>query len=235
MKKRIPVVMAVILALAAAPGLSEDRFQAGLNFNLGFPRAEFKENLESRAYGGEGYFMYRLPHTPVYVGLSAGLLVYGSEAWTEEFSPNFPEILVDVRTRNYILQAHIVLRVQPGGDFRPYVEGLYGINHLWTATSLHDADSWGEEEFARAVNFSDTTTSYGAGAGIQFTLLKALRSNGARVFAIEAELGARYLAGGRAEYLREGSIIRENGEVTYDVLESSTPLISARAGVCFRF
>jgi len=145
MKKWLPVILVTFLSLTAGTSLADDRFQAGLNFNMGIPQAEFKDNLERWGYGGEGYFLYRLPESPVYVGLSAGLLVYGSESWTEEFSPTFPEILVDVRTRNYILQAHFVLRVQPAGDFRPYVEGLFGLNHLWTETSLRDADSWGED------------------------------------------------------------------------------------------
>lgn len=229
------VPLVAVLLLSAGTGLADERFQAGMNFSMGFPLADFKDNIDRLGFGGSGYFLYHLPESPFYVGLSAGLLVYGSERWSETFSATFPEIMVDARTQNYILLAHMVFRVQPQGDFRPYVEGLFGLNHLWTVTSLHDAGSWGDDEFASAVNLSDTALSYGAGVGTQFTVLKALRRSGERAFSVDVELGARYLTGGRAEYLKEGSIFRDDGDIYYDVLESATSLITARLGLCFRF
>ena len=235
MKRWIPILLAVVLLWPGGSGWAGERFQAGLTFSMGFPQSDFRDNIDRLGYGASGTFLYRLPESPIYVGLSAGVLVYGSEKWTGIFSPTFPEILVDARTRNYILLAHLVVRIQPQGDFRPYIEGLAGLNHLWTETSLYDSDHSGDDDFASAVNISDTTMSYGAGAGIQFTVLKALRQSGENSFALDVELGARYIYGGRAEYLKEGSISRENSEVTYDLLESATSLISARAGFCFRF
>ena len=235
MKKWIPLVLLGLMLCPGSFGWAGERFQAGLTFNIGFPQSDFKNNIDRLGFGASGTFLYRLPESPIYVGLSAGVLVYGSEKWTDTFSPTFPEILVDARTRNYILLAHLVVRLQPQGDFRPFIEGLAGLNHLWTETSLYDSDHSGDDDFASAVNISDTVMSYGAGAGIQFTIIKALRRSGENAFAVDMELGARYIYGGRADYLKEGSIFRENGEVTYDVLQSATSLISARAGFCFRF
>jgi hypothetical protein len=235
MKRWFPVFLAGFLMIPSLYGGTGEKFQAGLNFTLGFPQSGFKDNIDRLGYGGSGYFLYRLPQSPLYVGISAGALVYGSETWTEVFSPTFPEILVDIRTRNYILLTHLVVRLQPRGDFRPYIEGLVGLNYMWTETALYDADSWDDNDAARAVNFSDTSTSYGAGAGIHFTVLKAVRRSGKRAFSMQVELGARYLTAGRMEYLREGSIIRENGEIYYDVLESVVTLINLRAGISFCF
>lgn len=235
MKKWMLMPLVAAFLLSAGRGLAYDRFQAGINFSMAFPQADFKDNIDRLGYGGSGYILYHLPESPFYVGVSAGLLIYGSERWSEPFSSTFPEVLVDARTQNYIFLAHLVFRIQPQGDFRPYVEGLFGLNYLWTVTSLHDAGSWGDEEFASAVNFSDSALSYGAGVGTQFTVLKALRRSGERAFSMDVEVGARYLTGGRAEYLKEGSIFRDNGDIYYDVLESATSLITARLGLCFRF
>jgi hypothetical protein len=235
MKRWILFLLAGVFFLKAPSTAAMERFQAGLTFNLGFPQSDFKDNIDRLSLGGMGYFLYRLPESPFYVGLSAGVLVYGSETWTETFSPSFPEMLVDVRTQNYILLAHLVVRIQPQWDFRPYIEGLAGLSHFWTETSLYDSGCCGEDDFASAVNFSDTAMSYGAGAGIQFPLLRTIRQSGQIAFAMDADLGVRYIYGGRAEYLKEGSIFRENGDVYYDVMESATSLVTARAGISFRF
>lgn len=235
MKRWFPALVLCTLLWSGGFAWGGENFQAGMTFGLGSPQADFGRNIDRLGVGGGGYFLYRLPESPLYVGLSAGVQVYGYEAWTEVFSPTFPDIIVDARTRNYILHAHLMVRLQPGGDFRPFVEGLFGLNHLWTETSLYDEGGFDNGEFASSVNFSDTALSYGAGAGIQLTVLQVRRRSGERTFAMDVELGARYINGGRAEYLRKGSITREAGEIFYDVLESATSLLSARAGLCFRF
>jgi hypothetical protein len=48
-------------------------------------------------------------------------------------------------------------------------------------------------------------------------------------------VGARYLMGSTAEYLREGSIRREYGTLRYDVLISDTDLLKTHFGIVFRF
>jgi hypothetical protein len=48
-------------------------------------------------------------------------------------------------------------------------------------------------------------------------------------------VGVRYLRGGRAEYLRKGSIREVNGSVVYDVFSSRTDVLAVQAGVTFRF
>ena len=54
-------------------------------------------------------------------------------------------------------------------------------------------------------------------------------------FAVDIELGARYLKGGEAYYLREDSIWLANTGYVYDFYRSDTDLISAHFGVCFSF
>lgn len=52
---------------------------------------------------------------------------------------------------------------------------------------------------------------------------------------ISLDTKVRYLRGGRAEYLKEGSIRRENGSVFFDVLNSRTDVVTLQIGVTFRW
>ena len=49
------------------------------------------------------------------------------------------------------------------------------------------------------------------------------------------DLKARYLLGTEAEYLKEGSVVVENGQVTYEVSKSKTDLLTVQFGVIYFF
>jgi hypothetical protein len=103
---------------------------------------------------------------------------------------------------------------------------LVGLHYLWTQTSIDDDD-----DDISSTNFDDTTGSFGAGGGVLVGLYRAPMG----AFDIDLDIGVRFLAGGEARYLTEGSIIRENGNVTYLVSESDTHLFTANFGVMFSF
>jgi hypothetical protein len=52
---------------------------------------------------------------------------------------------------------------------------------------------------------------------------------------VYVDLGARYIFGGEAEYLKEGSVRNVNGRVAYDILKSDTDLLEFQIGVTVRF
>jgi hypothetical protein len=142
----------------------------------------------------------------------------------ELLSASIPEVEVDVTTRNYILMCHLMLRAQPPeGAFRPYVEGLAGFHYLWTQTGVYDRGCC-DDAIASSVDLSDFTWSFGAGCGVMMKVYESRDSGGRNPFAIYADLGTRFLKGGRAEYLRKGSI-----------KVSHTDLITARLGLSFTF
>ena len=121
-----------------------------------------------------------------------------------------------------------MLRAQPRtGPVRPYVDGLIGLKHLFTRTSVSDLSDG--ETIASDTNLSDTSFSYGIGGGLQIPLK---RGRGWRVL---LDTNVRYLRGGRAEYLRKGSIREENGLVTYDIFSSRTDVMAVQVGVMFSF
>jgi hypothetical protein len=232
--KRGTFLVLVLLFLNSLAS-SMERFQVGVSFNPGFPVNEFRENVNRGGLGGSGDFMFRLKGSPLSLGVSFGVIVYGSDSRQEWFSAEIPEVMVDVRTRNSILTGHFLLRLQsPKGKIRPYLDGLVGFHYLWTETGVYDRDGF-RQKIASDVNLSDWTWSYGLGGGLLLPLYEKKRGKESGPFAIFLDFSARYLKGGKAEYLKEGSIIQENERVIYDVSESTTDLIAIRAGLSFAF
>jgi opacity protein-like surface antigen len=165
----------------------------------------------------------------VLLGVDAGYSLYGSDEHKEPISETIPELQVKVRTNNNIVLTHFLVRAQPRtGNVRPYIDGLIGFKYLFTDTSIIN-DSSGEE-LASTKNLSDLTLSYGFGGGVQVRLARLGRNGD-----ISLDGKVRYLRGQQADYLKEGSIRRENGSVSFDVLTSRTDVVTVQVGVTFRF
>lgn len=235
--KKIRPAVAIIFALAALSlsSFAEERFQASMNFLVSYPQNGFKNNVDRTFYGVSGEFFFRLPRSPFLVGISLEYLNYGSETRTGPLSVDIPEVWVDVTTRNCIFSSAVVLRLSPaGGPFCPYVEGLVGFNYLFTYSSVSDDDDW-SDDIASTTNFDDWVFTYGAGAGAVVRVLDVRGREGRSAFSLYLDMGLRYLKGGNAEYLREGSILRGRGYITYTPLTSTTDLLKTRVGIAFRF
>lgn len=208
---------------------AQSRFQTSFSFSMGFPQGEFADNVDSTGFGLNAEFNYRIGHSPVLIGGSFGFLQYGSTSRSAPLSPDIPEVIVDVNTSNNILAAHFLVRYEfgkYGSRIRPYAEGLVGLHYLWTQSKVDNSN-----DDIITTNFDDTTGSFGAGGGV----LIGLYNPEVGAFRFDLELGARWLAGGNASYLTEGSIIHENGTVSYLVTESSTNLFITNFGVIFSF
>jgi hypothetical protein len=230
----------ILVGLLVSVGWGQTLFQAGINFDLGFPQDEFKSNIDRLGAGGDFNVALNLLSTPLWIGARLGFLVYGVESWEEPLIYTIPDVFVDVTTTNSIFQAHLLARLQPNrGTVRPYIEGLYGFNHLETNTEIKSQyyDDDDDNIIARSTNFKDSVASFGYGGGILFQIFDGfkLRPKGANRFQLYLDLGAQYLDGGEAEYLKQGSISREGGVVNYDVSYSKTSLIRGYLGLTFCF
>jgi hypothetical protein len=221
------VCFLALLIGGATIGHAQER-QAGVYFTTIVPRGEFSENVTNNGYGVSGQFLVRLGPSPFLAGGDIGIAVYGSESRREPISSTIPNLQVRVRTTNNILFSHFILRAQPRtGPVRPYLDGLIGLKHLFTRTSISDLSD--DETIASSTDLSDTTLSYGFGGGMQIPLTKGPEAR------ILLDTNVRYLRGARAEYLRKGSIREENGLVFFDVLSSRTDALAVQIGVTFRF
>lgn len=231
MRPCIQFLLFIALSLAATDARAQ-AFQGGLDLLLGLPQAEFKKNVDNAGFGLAGNIGFAPERTPVMIGLEFSFMNYGSAERREAFSTTIPDVFVNVSTTNNLLTGHFMIRLQPNvGSFRPYLQGMVGFHYLFTETKIENINVPGQE-VASSNNISDWAFSYGGGGGIMFLVYSPDAGSVKDIF---IDLGARYMVGGEAEYLKEGSIRNVGGRVVYDVLKSKTDLLIIQLGVSVRF
>ena len=225
---RAPLLLLAALLVPAA--VAQPSFS--LAGAVGVPQGEFNDALGSVGGGLTGTVMYRIPRTAVAVGVEGTGLIYGYENRREPFSLTIPDVAVDVSTANNLAQGLAVLRLQlPDGAVRPYVDGVAGVNYLWTQTTVGDDDV--NVEIASSTNFDDVTFAYGGGLGVQARLAERVGADG-RPRAVLLDARARYLVGGQATYLGRGDIDRfSDGTIRVFPRRSKTTMLIPQLGVTF--
>jgi hypothetical protein len=255
-----PCLIGLLVVLLASAAASDTIHRLGGSFDLGYPQEQFRDNVDNTGVGAGVFLSIGFPDVPMSVGASLDFMEYGSESRQAPWSTTIPDVFVDVNTSNNLLAGHLFLRLQPPhGFFQPYLEGLIGFHYLWTSTSVHDQGGDGEE-IASTKHISDLVLSYGATAGVMFRVWSPSKDSepptklevpehpygGAEVdtmgvpvvsgsnVSLESVgifLDVRYLRGGEADYLREGSIQVQDGRVEYDVRRSRTDIVVVRIGI----
>ncbi len=232
MKKIIALMM--ILMFVGIPKLFA-QFDVGLNFAVVSPESGFKENVDRLGFGLAGKFAIKLGETPFYAGLTVGGANYGSTTYQDYLIT--PLVPVDVKTTNNILFADLLIQARTDfGFFQPYVEGMVGFNYLWTETTIEELEDY-DKDIAGHTNFDDFTSNYGVGFGALIKLKSGIGmddNNASKQGTLFLDLKVRYMFGGQAEYLKEGSItVDDNDKVHYDVHKSDTDFISYHVGIVF--
>jgi hypothetical protein len=241
-KTAVITVLAVVTPVLtfvtySGAGPTHINFAGALHFSVGIPQGDLGDHIEKEAYGLDGQIFYSPQKSPFAAGLDFSWMRYGSESRREPFSTTIPDVTVEVSTSNNIAQGFLVLRGQlPKGPIRPYGDALVGFNYLYTETRISDSDDPGEE-IASSTNMDDTVLAYGFGGGV--TVLVYTKEIGSQESTHPLEVlidaGARYMWGGEADYLKEGSIRREGSQVTFDTIRSKTDLVRLQLGVMVRF
>ena len=228
--RKIATLCVLLFALSSiAPAQT---WQGGVDLLLGSPQKEFRKNVDRLGYGVTLNAGYAPEGTPVMLGLEFGFMNYGSSDRREPFSTTIPDVFVKVSTTNNFILGHAFVRIQPNsGKFRPYLQGMVGFNYLFTETKIENENNL-SQEVAGSTNLSDGAFSYGGGAGVMFLIYQPTDGT---ISDLYIDLGARYIFGGQAEYLKEGSVRNVNGRVAYDVIKSETDLLEFQIGVTVRF
>lgn len=232
------IAAAAIVSVLSTSTASAQSPVLGASFMVGVPTGEFSDTLDRVGFGLGVELGYHIGTAPIEVGLQAGFMTYGSETRKERWSTTIPDVTVDVETSNNIALGHLYLRLIPkDGVVRPFVDGKLGFSYLFTSTSVQSEGAGEDNAIASSTNYDDGVFSFGGGAGALVQLWKndAPASDETEVGEVLLDLRVGYLAGGEAEYLTDGSITREGGNVTYSPKKSRTDMVDARLGVQVRF
>jgi hypothetical protein len=106
------------------------------------------------------------------------------------------------------------------------------VKYFFTETTVKD-DSFSDREIASSTNFDDAALSYGVGGGVDIQVYRG--RGGKKIGALLINVGAHYLFGSEAEYLKEGSIERRDGQVFFATERSETNILVTQLGVTVRF
>jgi hypothetical protein len=227
-------ILVAIFVIGLGPAVSAQNWQGGIGFQVGLPTGEYKDQVDQTGVGIGGDFLWSPHGAPFGIGLSVNWFQIGHESREEPFSTTIPDVTVDVETENDLAQFMLLMRFQPKkGDLIPYAEGLVGLNYLYTQTTIKNASN--NEDVASSTNLDDHAFAYGLGGGALIKVYDGKKKKNARPVQVFIDLNFRYTLGGEADYLKEGSIRREDGQVEYDVSQSKTNIAIIRLGVTAAF
>lgn len=207
-------------------------------FSLGelYPSGAFAENARRGGAGFGFFFAKRLGRSPVFAGGEFSFHFYGDTHRHESMAGiGVPEVQLDVETFNNILQGLFLLRVEPlRGGVKPYAEALAGVSYLYTDTSVY-SHTFPWEDLAYDINYDSFTVTAGVGAGLALRVGRPRDRPEHRRKESLIEIKVRYMAGGVAKYLRQGSIVVEGDTFTYQVEKSATSFVTVQMGFSFFF
>ena len=238
-RHRFRIVLFVCLACASSNAWAQsagqqreiDRWQVGGGFLGATAVGEFETFVPDSAPGIFGHINRSLGRSIFSLGAELSWNQYGSESRSLALGPLVPEVpdaAVEVHTYNAMVGLHGRLRAQlPSGRFQPYADGLFGFTNIYTTSQVKGEDGCDEGcSLGSESQSSDFVLSYGAGAGVMINFTSRERVP-------RLDVGVLYLAAGRADYLTEGSVRAESGQVIRDFSRSRIDRFGVYIGVVF--
>ena len=236
--------MRIIILLLMTSTIIGNNFEGSIGLMGQFPKNEFKEQGVPTGLGIDfnGIFY---PVNALGFGLNIGYGEYGKSSRQIPFNYFSDLITIEENTTNSIGHGHLFFKLTPFNQkwsVQPYLEGLIGVKHLSTNTTLYNNNCYDNPdtdhddcEIASSTNASDFVFSYGWGVGVDVLLTKMnqeLKKSGDLYFFV----GGRFLYGGDAQYLKEGDIEftdPADGPVTttFNWTESATDLLQISFGL----
>lgn len=208
--------------------LGNTEFDLSLQFAL--PQGPFRDQLENVGFGMKGTAGVHLPRSPLFLGADFSFLTFGTDRRSESFNPNIPDVRVQVENSYNMASGFGLLRFTGQNSvFRPYVEGLFGVNYLYTQSVVRNRS--GGDEIASDINMDDFTPAYGIGAGFQYLVWDGQQVYGSLMY---LNLQVRYIRGGSAEYVRPGTIDTSGLAAQFETAESRTDTAYVQVGMSIR-
>lgn len=241
---RLMVALSLILVPDVAIAQPEGPNQASAALVISTPRGEFDDNTDT-GFGFTGTYVRSITSNRVVgIGLSGSFLSYGSTSRRAPLSNTIPDITVEVETSNNTAFVLGVFEVRIPGRIQPYLQATGGGGFFYTTTSLEDTRT--DQVILSDTNQSDAAWVWGGGGGLRFRVWEstpdpqqAARGGDelrppSRVF---VDVGARYLKGNEVEYLKEGSLVTDDGEFDIDpqLARSEIEVVQYQIGVTVTF
>ncbi len=233
---------AILLALSVASAAAQDstsctcpvipvskppsefalRSAGTITFVQSRPQGGLGENI-SRGYGVDGAYLFRLDHAGAFsLRFGAGIVDYGHEAKHVPLSPTIGRINVKIRTTNYLSQLTIGPQFSwPSGLIRPYVNAGIGALVFFTESDVEGLEADDNSDLS-TTNQSDWTSAWTLGTGVYVPVSRG----------VSIDAGVQFVHGGRAQYLKPGSIQDFGSQIQITPLESAdTRLAVVRLGI----
>jgi opacity protein-like surface antigen len=188
------------------------------------PQGAFAERV-GLGYGVNGTYLFRLDDAGVLsLRADVGIMSYGNESRRSMLSESVGDrVQVEVETSNYIVPVMLGAQLTwPSGAVHPYVNVGAGGQAFFTESSVRGTNAG--FAFASTTNHSAWAPAWAIGGGVAMPVYTGKAS-------VQLDLGAQYVAGGRARYLTEGSIVDlPGGAISVTPAESATHLVVVRVG-----
>ena len=245
-RKATIIALALILSLNtawSAGGQKNAEFELSALRGTGI--GELGHRISRPGWGGSFYGGWLLPGTPFSLGIRLAMVNYGSERNVDlaGYSATAP---AGVKYNYNILLTHFVFRVQPRQSLlTPYLEALVGINYFFTRASEGRSSSVpfivGDailviDQNGSSTLLSSVAPSIGLGGGLKFRLAQfsSGRKSTRALLGLFLDVQGRYLIGGRAKYLKPGSIALDGNRLIYDIQRSRTDIFCFSLGLSLR-
>jgi opacity protein-like surface antigen len=198
------------------------RSSGTITFIQSRPQGGLGDNIP-RGYGVDGAYLFRLDHQGVFsLRFGAGIVDYGHEAKHVPLSSTIGRVQVKVKTTNYLSQLTVGPQLTwPRGLVRPYVNAGIGGQVFFTESGVEGVDSDNSGDLS-TTNQSDWTSAWMFGTGVYVPVSRG----------VSIDAGVQFVHGGRAQYLKPGSIQDLGNQILITPLESAdTRVALVRFGI----
>jgi opacity protein-like surface antigen len=211
-----------VIPIAKQPSEFALRSSGTITFIQSRPQGGLGENIP-RGYGVDGAYLFRLDRQgALSLRFGAGIVDYGHEAKHVPLSPTIGRINVKIRTTNYLSQLTVGPQFTwPRGLVRPYVNAGIGGQVFFTQSDVEGLEAQDNSDLS-TTNQSDWTSAWTFGTGVYVPLSRG----------VSVDAGVQFVHGGRAQYLKPGSIQDSGSQIQITPLESAdTRLALVRLGI----
>jgi opacity protein-like surface antigen len=226
MRTVITFVIGVLLCTAATAQLNKRPVTFSGGLEVAIPRGEFNDSWGQQMFGLSANLAVPMRRLPFDIGGDFSWARMGRETSTVPVNEDFLEATTGTMEVTSNLHGyHALARLKPfNGKVSPYVEGLIGLRHFSTTTTI--AVDGMDQDLLHQRDASNFVFSRGWAVGLQFAPTK--------IIYIEGRVES--LSGGKVTYVDPSTIsISPSGDVSYGTQRSGTNVVNVHLGIGFRF